>query len=50
MPLNKSANAIHLVADKPIGAIQIADRDGSDQTAFFPTSLLSTRLRYESNY
>jgi hypothetical protein len=37
-------SAIHLVADKPIGAVQIADGDGADQTAFFPTSLLSTRF------
>jgi parallel beta-helix repeat protein len=37
-------SAIHLVADKPIGAVQVADGDGADQTAFFPTSLLSTRF------
>jgi parallel beta-helix repeat protein len=37
-------SAIHLVADKPIGAVQIADGDGEDQTAFLPTSLLSTRF------
>ncbi len=37
-------NAIHLVADKPIGAIQIGDGDGADQTAFFPTSLLKRRF------
>ncbi|MCU7830934.1 MAG: hypothetical protein KZQ85_17885 [Candidatus Thiodiazotropha sp. (ex Myrtea sp. 'scaly one' KF741663)] len=37
-------SALHLVADKPIGAVQIADGDGADQTAFFPTSLLNTRF------
>jgi hypothetical protein len=42
-------SAIHLVADKPIGAIQIADGDGADQTAFFPTSLLSTRFGLPEN-
>jgi hypothetical protein len=42
-------SAIHLVADKPIGAVQIADGDGSDQTAFFPTSLLSTRFGLPNN-
>ncbi|MEW8627044.1 MAG: hypothetical protein AB2551_14925 [Candidatus Thiodiazotropha sp.] len=42
-------SAIHLVADKPIGAVQIADGDGSDQTAFFPTSLLSTRFGLPKN-
>jgi hypothetical protein len=42
-------SAIHLVADKPIGAVQIADGDGSDQTAFFPTSYLSTRFGIPKN-
>jgi hypothetical protein len=32
------------VSDKPIGAVQIADGDGYDQTAFFQPSLLSTRF------
>jgi hypothetical protein len=42
-------SAIHLVADKPIGAIQFADGDGTDQTVFFPTSLLSTRFGLPEN-
>ncbi len=37
-------SAIHLVADKPIAAVQIADGDGRDQTAFFPTALLKRRF------
>jgi hypothetical protein len=37
-------SAIHLIANKPIGAVQIADGDGQEQTAFFPTYLLSTRF------
>jgi hypothetical protein len=36
--------AVHLVADKPIGAIQIADGDGADQTAFYPRSMLKNQF------
>jgi hypothetical protein len=35
--------AIHIIADKPVSAVQIADGDGAEQTAFYPTSLLSSR-------
>jgi hypothetical protein len=37
-------SAIRLVANKPIGAVQIADGDGIEQVAFFPTALLATRF------
>jgi hypothetical protein len=36
--------AVHIIADKPVGAVQIADGDGEDQTAFYPTTLLNTRF------
>jgi hypothetical protein len=36
--------AVHVVADKPVSAIQIADGDGVDQTAFYPTALLNSRF------
>jgi hypothetical protein len=42
-------SAIHLVANKPIAAVQLADGDGTDKTAFFPTSLLSTRFGLPEN-
>jgi parallel beta-helix repeat protein len=42
-------SAIHLVSDKPIGAVQSADGDGYEQTAFFPSSMLSTRLGLPTN-
>ncbi len=35
--------AIHLVANRPINAVQYADSDGSEQTAFYPTALLKRR-------
>jgi hypothetical protein len=38
-----SGPAVHVVADKPVSAVQIEDGDGTDQTAFYPTSLLNTR-------
>ena len=37
-------DAIHIVANKSIGAVQFADGDGGDQTAFYPTSLLHKRF------
>jgi hypothetical protein len=48
-PTGASANqgrgdAIHIVANKSIGAVQFADGDGEDQTAFYPTSLLHERF------
>ena len=36
-------SAIHIVADKPVGAIQIDDGDGSEASAFFGTPHLGTR-------
>ncbi len=36
--------AARIFANKPISAVQIADGDGSDQTAFYPASLLNTRF------
>jgi hypothetical protein len=36
--------AVHIVADKPVSAVQIADGDGIEQTAFYPTSLLNSRF------
>lgn len=41
-----AGSAIHVVADKPVSAIQIADGDGTEQTAFFPTALLNTRFGF----
>jgi hypothetical protein len=38
-----AGSAIHIVASKPVNAIQVADGDGWDATAFYPTSLLNTR-------
>ena len=37
-------SALRLVANKPIGAVQSADGDGRDQTAFFPTELLGMQF------
>jgi hypothetical protein len=42
-------DAIHVVADKPVNAIQVADGDGWDATAFYPTSLLKTRFGIPKN-
>ncbi len=39
-----TGSGLRIVADKPVGAIQIADGDGADQTAFLPTSQLGTRF------
>lgn len=40
---NQSAgSALHIVADKPIAAIEYADSDGSESTAFYNESYLST--------
>jgi hypothetical protein len=36
--------AVHIVSNNPVGAVQIADGDGGDQTAFYPTSLLNSRF------
>jgi hypothetical protein len=36
--------AIRLVADKPISAVQQADGDGTEQTAFYPTRMLKRRF------
>jgi L-fucose mutarotase/ribose pyranase (RbsD/FucU family) len=44
-----TGSAIRLVADKPISAIQFADGDGSDQTAFFPSSFLGSRFGIPKN-
>ncbi len=38
-----SGSAVHIVADKPIAAIQTADSDGAETTAFLDTPYLSTR-------
>ena len=35
--------ALHLVADKPIAAVQVADMDGRESTAFFGKAYLGTR-------
>jgi hypothetical protein len=37
-------SAIHVVANRPVNAIQVADGDGEDATAFYPTSQLNTRF------
>jgi hypothetical protein len=37
-------SAVHLIADKPISAVQIADHDGAEQTSFYPTDMLNTRF------
>ena len=37
-----TGSAIHLVADKPIMAVQYNDGDGDDTTAFWPTAYLTT--------
>jgi hypothetical protein len=37
-------SAIHLVADKPISAVQQADGDGTEQTAYYPTHMLNQRF------
>jgi hypothetical protein len=44
--------AVHITADKPVGAVQIADNDGLEQTAFYPTALLNSRfaIPMESQY
>jgi hypothetical protein len=36
--------ALHIVAENSVGAVQIGDGDGGDQTAFYPTSLLNSRF------
>jgi hypothetical protein len=41
--------AVHIVANRPVGAVQIADGDGADQTAFYPTSLLNSRFGIPKN-
>jgi len=37
-----AGSALHIVSDKPIAAIQIADADGREATAFLPRALLAT--------
>ncbi len=37
-------STVQLIADKPIGAVQSADGDGYEQTAFLPQRLLGTRF------
>ncbi len=37
-----SGSAVHIVADKPIAAIQSADNDGAETTAFLDTPYLAT--------
>jgi hypothetical protein len=44
-----TGSAIRIVADKPVGAIQFADRDGLEQTAFYPTTLLRKRFGIPKN-
>jgi hypothetical protein len=39
-----AGSAVHLVADKPISAVQMADGDGTEQTAFYPTHMLNNRF------
>ncbi|MCF6249902.1 MAG: hypothetical protein L3J75_01350 [Methylococcaceae bacterium] len=39
-----TGSGLHILADKPVGAIQIADADGGEQTAFFPTSQLGDQF------
>ncbi len=39
-----SGPALHLVADKPIGALSQADSTGGESVAFLPTELLSTQF------
>lgn len=41
--------AVHIVSNNPVGAVQIADGDGADQTAFYPTSLLNSRFGIPKN-
>jgi hypothetical protein len=35
---------VHLVANKPINAVQQADGDGGEQTAFYPAHMLNYRF------
>ncbi|MCU7916271.1 MAG: hypothetical protein KZQ65_10365, partial [Candidatus Thiodiazotropha sp. (ex Gloverina cf. vestifex)] len=44
IPQSMDSFRASLVADKPIAAVQIADSDGADQTAFFSNSLLNSRF------
>jgi hypothetical protein len=39
-----AGSAVHLVADKPINAMQYADSDGTEQTSFYPTHMLHERF------
>jgi hypothetical protein len=39
-----AGSAVHLVADKPISAVQQADGDGYEQTAFYPSHMLKQRF------
>jgi hypothetical protein len=41
--------AIHILADKPVGAVQLQDGDGRDMTAFYPSSLLKSRFGIPKN-
>jgi hypothetical protein len=45
-PTNRqgAGSAVHIVADKPVSAVQIADGDGNEQTAFYPTHMLNERF------
>jgi hypothetical protein len=47
--LQGTGSAIRIVADKPVSAVQIADGDGWDQTAFYPTSLLRNSFGIPKN-
>ena len=38
-----AGSALHIQADKPIGAVQVADGDGSSASAFLPMYLADTR-------
>jgi hypothetical protein len=36
--------AVRIVSDKPVSAVQVADGDGVEQTAFYPTRYLKSRF------
>jgi hypothetical protein len=44
-----AGSAIHLVADKPINAVQGIDGDGNEVTAFYPTAKLRNRFGIPKN-
>jgi hypothetical protein len=42
-------SAVHIVSDKLVSAVQIADGDGYDQTSFFPTGMLNKHFGISRN-